>query len=406
MQKLAWMLLLLLACTIPWEYSLDFGAPIGNIARVVALVLGVAVVAGAVVSGRFRRPGPLQWLTLGLFLWFCCSCFWAIDRAETARHVRGNLQELMIAWLVWEVVERPCQLRALLRAYVAGAWILAVLTIGSFVLASSVNQTRFFAHGQDPNDVARYLDLAFPLAALLVGSDRRWHGRALAGSYLPLGLLSVLLTASRSGFLAALIAVAGCGILLYSGFRRAFTMVMYVAPAVFFALWAVIPRQTVSRLASIPGELTRGDLNQRMDIWAGGWQAFVRAPFLGSGAGSFVSAAGLASIDTAHNTALAVAVEGGIIALLIAATIVTISAACVLQLRGSLRIALGTVLLTLLLSSMVATVQESRATWLLLGAIAVAARLAFERPEGLSRTFPAPVQDDTSAEFCEPELQV
>lgn len=406
MQRLAWVLLLLLAFTIPWEYSLDFGPPIGNIARLVALCLGLAVVASAIMAGRFRRPGPLQWLTLGLFLWFCCSFCWAIDRADTARHLRGNLQELMIAWLVWEVVERPCQLRSLLRAYIAGAWVLAVLTIGSFVLASSVGQERFFAHGQDPNDVARYLDLAFPLAALLAGSERQWQGRLLAGSYLPLGLLGVLLTASRSGFLAAVVAVAGCGILLYSGFRRAFNIALYAAPALFLTLWTVIPRQTLTRLASIPDELTRGDLNQRMDIWAAGWQAFVRAPFLGSGAGSFVSAAGLASIDTAHNTALAVAVEGGIIALLIATAIVTISATCVFQLCGTLRVALGTVLSTLLLSSLVATVQESRATWLLLGAIAVAARLAFERPKGLSRTFPAPVQHDTSAEFPVPELQV
>jgi len=59
-------------------------------------------------------------------------------------------------------------LRALLRATVAGSWVLALLTLANFATAEAVaNQIRFAAEGQDPNDVARYLDLGFPLAALV-----------------------------------------------------------------------------------------------------------------------------------------------------------------------------------------------------------------------------------------------
>jgi len=45
------------------------------------------------------------------------------------------------------------------------------------------------------------------------------------------------------------------------------------------------------------------------------------------------------------------------------------------------------VLVVGLLSSMVATVQENRATWLLLGMISVAARLAAGHDEGTSPVF-------------------
>src|ERR1039458_5628902 len=80
--------------------------------------------------------------------------------------------------------------------------------------AVAAGQIRFAAAGQDPNDVARFLDLGFPLAALLFVSERRWPSRLLALGYLPLGLFAVLLTASRGGFLAAVVALVGCSILL------------------------------------------------------------------------------------------------------------------------------------------------------------------------------------------------
>ena len=47
-----------------------------------------------------------------------------------------------------------------------------------------------------------------------MSSERRWPWRLLAAGYLPVGLVAVLLTASRGGFLAAVVALAGSGVLL------------------------------------------------------------------------------------------------------------------------------------------------------------------------------------------------
>ncbi|UWZ82890.1 O-antigen ligase family protein [Occallatibacter riparius] len=388
MRRLARALLLLAAFTIPWEYSLDFGPPLGNIARLAIIAVFLAMITAILQAGTMRKPGPLQILVLLLFLWFCCGCFWTIDRAETLHHLRGYIQEFILVWLVWELVDSPENLLDLLRAYLAGAFVLAAVTVGSFLLSSSADQVRFFAENQDPNDVARFLDLAFPLAALLFGSESRWPGKLLAATYVPFGILAVLLTASRSGFLEALIALTGSAVLILHNHRRAFTLGFYALPAVLAAIWFAVPRQTLERLATIPGELTQRDLNQRWEIWAAGWQAFVHAPLLGSGAGSFVAAAGLAPIDTAHNTALALLVEGGIVAILIATAIVITTASCALALAGTLRLATGTALLTLLVGSIVATVHENRATWLLLGIVALAARLHAESPKALLHIFP------------------
>src|SRR5580692_5068423 len=138
MRRIAWGLLLLFAFAIPWEYSLDLGIPLGNIARLVGLVLVMAAVPAALQAGRWRTPGPMQWLVLAFYLWFCCTYFWTIEPLATLEKMRGYFQEMMIVWLVWEFAESPRDLRALLRAFIAGAWVLAALTLANFTSAEAI----------------------------------------------------------------------------------------------------------------------------------------------------------------------------------------------------------------------------------------------------------------------------
>lgn len=390
MRRLARIVLLIFVFVIPWEYSLVFDAPFGNIARLAGVAALLAFVPAVFQAGRLRTPGALQILVLTLYLWFCCSIFWTIEPHDTANHIRGYFQEMMIVWMVWELADTPTDLRNFLRAYVAGSWILALLTIANFVSFASTGQVRFVAEGQDPNDVARFLDLALPLAALLVDAESRRLARLLAAAYLPLGTVAVVLTASRGGFVAAAVALAGCGLLLLRHHARAVWAGAFAMPLSAAALWLVLPHETLQRLATIPQQLQGGDLNQRWSIWASGWQAVVRAPFLGSGAGAFVSAAGLAPPDTAHNAALGLLVEGGIVALFLAALILAATAISVFRTQGAVRIALATELIICLLASLVASTQENRSTWLVLGLISLAGRLAAEVPAELAVSFAPP----------------
>ena len=390
-RRISWVLLLLFVFAIPWEYSLDLGEPLGNIARIVGLVLLLVAIPAVLQSGRLRTPGPMQILALAFFLWFCCTCLWTIDRQATLDSLRGLFQTMMVVWLVWEFAASASDLRSLLRAFIAGSWVLAVLTVLNFasVDAIATGQTRFAAFGQDPNDVARFLDLGFPLAALLLKSEFRWPWRLLAGGYLPLGLVAVLLTASRGGFLAAVVALAGSLLLLTYGNPPKLLAGALALPSLAVLVWLTVPRESFERLATIAEQLRGGDLNQRLNIWEAGWHAFVRAPFFGTGAGTFVSAAGLAPIDTAHNTALSIAVAGGLCALFLAVAIVAAALWAVAQTRGPLCWAMATALAVWLVTSLVATVETSRTTWLLLALIALAARLAVEDPDGLAVCFSA-----------------
>ncbi len=378
MRRLSWYLLLAFAFAVPWEYSLDTGEPFGNVARIVGLVALLAAAPALLLAGRVRTPGPVQWLSLAFFVWFCCTFLWTIHSHETLARLRAYAQVIMPVWLIWEFADTPEDLRDLLCAYVGGSWILAALTIGSLVSPESAGQFRFVAQGQDPNDVARFLDLGLPMAALLLQSETRLPGKLLAFGYVTVGLAGVLLTASRGGFLAALVALCGCLWLVGRSRPKRFFAVAFSLPVIVAALWFLAPHETLARIATIPEQLQRGDLNQRLNIWQAGWQAFAHAPFFGTGAGTFVDTARLAPIDTAHNTVLSVAVEGGIVALILAAAIVVVSAQSVLGTKGPVRIALATVLLVWVVTSMVATVEQSRTTWFLIAIIALAARLAAE----------------------------
>ena len=152
----------------------------------------------------------------------------------------------------------------------------------------------------------------------------------------------------------------------------------------------MVPRATFERLATIPAQVAGGDLNERVNIWSAGWHAFVRAPILGAGAGSFVAVSGLSPIDTAHNTVLDLLVTGGLCALFLAVCVLVLASLALMRTRGSLQLALATALAVWTVTSMVATVEESRTTWLLFALIALAGRLAVDEPTILAACFPEP----------------
>jgi O-antigen ligase len=261
----------------------------------------------------------------------------------------------------------------------------------------AAEQIRFVAQGQDPNDVARFLDLGFPLAALLFASERWWAVRLLAVGYVPCGLLAVLLTASRGGFFGALTALLGSAALLVLWRPRGASIVFAGLAATAGTLWLFVPPGSLDRLATIPEQVAAGDLNDRLNIWTAGWHAFTRAPWFGYGAGTFAAAAGLAPADTAHNTVMAVLVTGGLAGTAIFAAIVAAVCWSAGRVSGLLRVALGSALAVWLITSMVGSVEENRTTWLLFGLVALAGRLAVEEPRALELAFSGAQSEDRRA---------
>ena len=393
MQRLTIILLTLYAFSVPWEYSLDWGEPLGNVARILGLLLMLTGVLAVLERREMAKPGAIQWLVLAFYLYFACSYFWTVDAVATVEKMRAYFQVMMIVWISWEVANLPRRLNGLLLAFVSGCWVLAILTLLNYTSASAVSaeqlasQVRFVAEGQDPNDVARFLDLGFPLAVLAFAIEKRWPVRLLAIGYVPAGLTAVLLTASRGGFSAALAALMGSAVLLVVWRPRAAALVFVGLAVTAGALWLFVPAESLDRLGTIPEQVGAGDLNERLNIWVAGWHAFTQSPWWGYGAGSFTTAAGLAPGDTAHNTVMAVLVTGGLAGAAIFSAILVCVGVTVARMSGLLRIAFGTVLVVWFITSMVGSVEENRTTWLLFGMMAVAGRMEVEHPFGMREVF-------------------
>ena len=182
MRRMTLWLLISFAFAVPWEYSLDLGEPFGNVARICGALALLAAIPALFEGASLRRPGGLGWLVLVFYSYFALSLLWTIDAGGTIEKIRAYFQVMVMVWLVWEFANLPQDLLGMLRAFVAGCWVLAVLTFADFSSASAVaaQQIRFVAEGQDPNDVARFLDLGLPLATFLFAVERRygsghWH---------------------------------------------------------------------------------------------------------------------------------------------------------------------------------------------------------------------------------------
>ncbi len=386
MDRMMVWLLTAYAFTVPWEYSMEFGEPWGNVARLVGLVLlAVAIPAGMarMAKGELRRPGLVGVLTLAVLLWFGMTLLWTVDLGTSLATVRGFAQELAVVCLLGEFVESGEDWLWVVRAFVAGCGVLAVLTLGNFTSAEAVasEQVRFAAEGQDPNDVARFLDLGFGLAGLLVAVERRWSAKALAAVYLPLGVMAAFLTASRGGMVGAAVGLGGALTILLTWKRGARLKVLMTGWGAAMLVGVMVPAGTLERLMTIPEQLQSGDLNQRVNLWIAGMRAFGERPWVGWGAGTFPLAAKLAPYDTAHNTLLSVLVTSGLVGVSLFAAVVMAGAAAVWRTRGLVRIALITTLAVGVVTGMVGTVEENRATWLLLGLAATAGRVVSDGEE-------------------------
>jgi len=121
-------------------------------------------------------------------------------------------------------------------------------------------------------------------AAVLLRSERCWWGRTLAIGYLPLGFASVLLTASRSGFVNAWLPRWVRGHPLANQSSRDLQWVRCNCVFCIPSLAGRSARHDRSHRHHSE-QLMGGDLNQRINIWVAGWRTFVDAPLIGSAPG-------------------------------------------------------------------------------------------------------------------------
>ncbi|HXG09752.1 MAG TPA: O-antigen ligase family protein [Gemmataceae bacterium] len=161
---------------------------------------------------------------------------------------------------------------------------------------------------------------SFLLGGWLEDPRALWLGAALA-----LMISSVLCSLSRGGFLALLGAAAVClavKLTLAPRFRRPGVLLLALTAAGALAVWFGLDR-IQARLGTL---WEGGALDHRLPMWINTLPLFLKAPYVGSGYGTFVlvepltrdgPAFGNLVFDHAHNDYLEALIEGGLFRLLV-----------------------------------------------------------------------------------------
>jgi O-antigen ligase len=313
--KLAFAFLWLMAFAIPWQNALMVPG-VGTIARLIGALAGGLGIFAIIESQSVRLPSPGHVLTTLFVLWGAASYFWSLDPEGTLVAVGSLVQLLVMVWLIWELASREREQRRLMQAYVLGTCVSGIDTVYRYFFhLESKFVNRYTSTGFNPNDLALFMALSIPVSyylAIQSGGLMAWVYRAqlvLAGT-------TILLTASRDGLLASLVAIVIVP-WTFTHLRPAqkianiLTVAALACSGLFF-----VPSASWERISTIPDELTQGTLNQRRVVWEAGTEVFRAHPFQGVGAGAFATAVATtlgSEPRVAHNTFLSVLVEEGVI---------------------------------------------------------------------------------------------
>jgi len=227
----------------------------------------------------------------------------------------------------------------------------------------------------------------------LFTTARTWRGRLFWLFPVPLCLIGVVLTASRAGLIATMVAFLGI-----SSWHAASSSRMRYAPLIAGALLlvaglATAPKANLARYASIAGEVSSGSIGKRTIIWREGMELFRHRPLTGIGAATFGYASepllgqGLA----AHNVYVSVLTETGIIGFFIFSLALTMFFITAMHLGFAERSLWLTVMVIWCIGVMSLTWEYKKVTWsvfaLLIATAGVTGQARLRRPRAVGTNY-------------------
>jgi O-antigen ligase/polysaccharide polymerase Wzy-like membrane protein len=292
--------------------------PMAKIAGAVALLALVFGMRGNRVLKKWPLELKLLFVMLGHLILTIPFAYWRGGAFNTVfnQFAKGVIVAVLVSMLVGKV----SHLRRLLWVQAAS---LSVMTIAS-IAAHSGGRMRGVLGGvfENPNDLAINIALNWPLCfGFFLLADKSWKKVLWAGAMLMM-VVGVVLTYSRSGFMA----IALCGIVSLYEFglkgKRLHLPILAGAAALLVAivspLVGVTPKVWIARMEST----VLGKINYSMD--RGSWEArkelldesideMIAHPIVGVGPGNFGSYTG--TWHVAHNTYTELGAEAGLPAL-------------------------------------------------------------------------------------------
>jgi hypothetical protein len=318
MNNIAYASIWLLVFSISSEPTFrGFGVVGSQVTGVLALALAMVAFAA---SGRVRRFHAVHVAGFMFVMWTGFSLVFIHNGwMEIPNKFWTFVQLVSMLWMIWELaVTRDRQL-GLMAAYVLGAYISSMDTILLWRREGEMLR-RFAAGGVDNNDLAMMLALAIPMAWYLSMTLRKPVLRLLFSAYVPCAVLAIGLTGSRGGMVTTLVALLFIPLTVskLSPLRRGIAIALLWISGILAVTY--LPQTLMERLASTRTEVEGGNMGGRMKIWKAGMRAFAAQPWTGYGTSAFKRAVDpyLATrSQVAHNSFLSVAVEEGLVGLIL-----------------------------------------------------------------------------------------
>lgn len=312
MSSFAYGLLWVFVFAVPWENMVLFPG-IGTIGRLLGLIAALVGIVAILTRGQFRRLATFHVVAACYIIWAALTIVWSVDQAGTLQWIQSVSQAAAIPWLIWELAGTSRRRANLLQAYVLGAYVSSFDTFMHYRSGISRFTGRFAAQGFNPNDLGFLLALALPMAWQLGITHRNLIVRWVNRLYIPVGAIAVLLTGSRSSFVAVMMALSVVPFTMPWLTRRMKFGALGVSLASAIAIGLYVPPATWKRLATTGEEIGSGTLNNRRVIWKAALELFPRYPIGGVGAGALPEAIGpfLGEDKTSHNTYISVLIEEG-----------------------------------------------------------------------------------------------
>jgi len=398
MRRLAFWLLLFLVFTVPWEYLYRVD-DMTMVSRAVGVVVAGGWALGALAAGRMRRPGALLTLMALFVAWTTASIVWSLDTELSIRQALTYVQLLVLAVIMWDLIQAERELRLTLQAYVLGSWVVVFRLVETYLTGDVMR--RFTVGEFNQNTLGLVVALALPMAWHLASTNRSGEPdptsrlRLLNLAFIPGALFAIFLTSSRAALLGALLGLGYMALSLRHarwGWRIA---AVGAAAAIAVYGWRFIPEQSLDRYSRTTTEMSEGDWNGRLPIWEEGLRLIDQNWLVGVGARAFATGA-VETGNAPHNLVLSLLAELGLIGFALFASVLAAAGALALRQPGAA--AMWTTLLVVwFLNAITHNYEDKKVTWMLFMLIAISDALRHVKPQRTTAPHPAPAAPAAAA---------
>lgn len=384
MRTIAFTLSLIFIFFVPWEGVIELPG-MGTAAKLIGFAVAAFWVATVVVTGRFRKPRPFHLVVTLFVLWNAVSVFWSADPGETVTHIRRWAQLLGMVIILWDLYTTRVALLAGLQAFILGEYV-AIASAGYNFFSGNVYYThyqRFSPSEQsNPDGFGIIVTLGIPVAWYLASSESPFKMSRLLKfvnyAYIPAAYLGIILSGTRTALIASIVGMA-FGLASLSRLRlwARVAIFLLLASVILFMLPHVQMLRSFQRFSTTYSEITEGDLNNRTNNWAEGFDSFLEHPLIGVGANMYRSVNSLGKL--AHNSFLSVLVELGLIGFALFGIILMMAAIQAWRQPKWDASFWLTVLLVWAICASSLSYEFRKATWLFLSLATVSATLTAQR---------------------------